>query len=235
MTKLEQVAEILKDAREDIEAILEGEPQTTTIFVTTSIQKIENRLSRITGSSPNASDRPAFESVTRFMGEDIKARKPLTDEDLNPTKSERDLLSDKVDKLFAIIQTMDPADLAETYGNAADEIVLRGVAKRAGIPDYETEKITESFVEDIIEAIRAADAHTQEEIDIEEELKKQDAMFNNGGEDPLGEDGEGEDPAEPDVNPDAHTQEEIDNALSEASEKFKEVKEVKKAATKAKK
>jgi hypothetical protein len=69
-----------------------------------------------------------------------------------------------------------PKGLLNDYTIPEDQLVIRGVAKRAGVQGYEDAKISISFIEKIQKAIKKKAADEVEQKKIDEALLKQEAI-----------------------------------------------------------
>ena len=127
-----------------------------------------------TKTSANGKDsHTAFKPITNFMGEKIEIAKPINPADLQPTNPEKEKFIEKVNKLYTQFTTLAPEGILNGYTIPEDVLVLRGVAKRAGVENFEERPLTSQFIEDIALAIgiKAEEEVTQKKI--EKELAKQ--------------------------------------------------------------
>lgn len=125
------------------------------------------------GAVENPTDGPQerkLEPMTRFMGRDIKQDK-TTAADLNPQQAEIDAYLKKVDKLYEQIIFMQPSIILNSYTMENDVMVLRGVAKKAGVEGSESKKLNEMFVEEIQIAIKAKKEEAILQSNIDEKSK----------------------------------------------------------------
>ena len=119
------------------------------------IDRMINRFGFLAGidvSSPKPEDHPP---VTNFMGEDINAPVEIDPEDIKPGEEEKQAFLAKVEKLYNELDTIAPEGIINSYTLPEDKLVLRGVAKRAGVDGYEDKEITVDFIEEISKAIKS--------------------------------------------------------------------------------
>lgn len=107
------------------------------------------------------SGKEEFPPITSFMGEKIVREKKISSDDLNPDETRKANFRDKVNKLYGTILNLTPHIVLNSYTMADDILVLRGVAKLAGIEDYKERELTAAFVEDIKKAIADKDEETE--------------------------------------------------------------------------
>lgn len=165
---LKQAADILLKAKEDVQKVLGGTDNAFILLSTESqLNKAITRLQHLAGYDFNPSTAEDFPPVTNFMGEEIVRQPMLNEEDLSPEEADKAIYLEKVETLFDGICNMSPDDVLMNYTLPEDVLILRGVAKMAGVEDYETRDLDIVFVEEIQNAIltEKADIQTQEEID----------------------------------------------------------------------
>jgi hypothetical protein len=160
---IREAAMIVDQCKSDVAALLNApENEYTKIHAEASLNKLSARLHHLAGSVPAGADKPTeFEPITNFMGEPIVPAGILSADDLEPGEADRMAFVARVEKLEAEIETISPAGIINSYTTAEDQLVLRGVAKRAGVEDFEDAEITEAFIESIVAGIkekRAAEA-----------------------------------------------------------------------------
>lgn len=92
-----------------------------------------------------------FPPITNFMGEDLTNGKQEILKDLiRPKEAEKQAFLYAVEKLYNELPTANPHSIINAYTLPEHILILRGVAKRAGVADYETRPMTVQFLEDII-------------------------------------------------------------------------------------
>lgn len=169
-TPIEKALQVTIKAKEDVLTALAGEELTTNaIFITTKLTEIINRLSFQLGVSAGTIQIPQnFPPVTNFLGEEIKRTPEVSEADLTPNKTEQDLYLEKVTALASTFRDRQPETLITDFSN--EPLVLRGVAKRAGLEDYEEGLINIDFIERIKAGLDAIDTRAKEEDAINQEL-----------------------------------------------------------------
>lgn len=118
-----------------------------------------------------------FPPITNFMGEDIRRPENKIAADLNPAAAEKQLYLDKVQNLYSKLPTMNPESILKSYVIPEDILVLRGVAKRAGVANYETAELNTEFIGAIVKGIakKAATKSMQQKIDEDAQKQKEKA------------------------------------------------------------
>lgn len=96
-----------------------------------------------------------FPPITNFMGKELQFAQKVTQADLNPKRAAAELLRAKVQKLWDEFIALGPQAVLRSYTNADDVMVVRGVAKWAGVKNYETNAMTVPFMEAIAAGIKA--------------------------------------------------------------------------------
>ena len=135
-----------------------AEPQynTNLLELNSLFQRIISRLVFMGGilEPENAEKKTKLGPITRFMGKEIKQDK-VTAADLDPNEAVKKQYLQKVDKLYEQISFIQPSIILNSYTIDEDILVLRGVAKRAGIENYKDRELNIQFVEEIVAAIKA--------------------------------------------------------------------------------
>jgi hypothetical protein len=178
---LDLAAAILQEASAKVaEALDQPEHGMIRLAVTTDITKVINRLLHLGGIAVQVPrvGPDEFPPITNFMGEDITQKNPL----LGPLADTRipddvQLLLARIEKYYPIFDTIAPEGIINDFGSRIDDILLiRGIAKRAGVPDFEDARITIAFIEKIQKAIikKRKDEKAQERI--EQNLKAQEEI-----------------------------------------------------------
>lgn len=173
------VIEGLEEVRKGASLILQDQKfKMIRMSVDADLTRIVKRLQGLAGSKlrsegETATTRIKFPPIQEFMGEQLSVPKPVQSEDLNPDDAERDNFLYKVNKLYSEIDTLSPAGILEGFSLPEDILVIRGVAKLAGVEDYEDREVNERYIADIIKAIVAAKEEGKNQQSIDEELQKQ--------------------------------------------------------------
>lgn len=167
------ISEFIRGVKEVLNA---PEHATILLSVTSDLTKVENRLRFISGSPQKAVEKPTtdpFPPITHFMGQKIKRVGMVKVDDLSPKDAERQSFRNRVDTLYAQFDSLSYQGILNSHTNKEDVLVLRGVAKRAGVENYETAEITRAFLEDISYGIEEKEGEAAEQDRIEKDLQKQ--------------------------------------------------------------
>jgi len=125
------------------------------------------------GAIENPDDKPQdrkLQPMTRFMGRDVKQDKTSA-ADLDPNEHMKQQYLQKVNKLYESIQFTAPSIILNAYTMTDDVMVLRGVAKKAGVEGFESKELNQDFIEEIQFNIAAKIEETQLQKNIDEKSK----------------------------------------------------------------
>ncbi|SHK93117.1 hypothetical protein SAMN05444266_101626 [Chitinophaga jiangningensis] len=167
--ELNLAVDILVKAKEDVVALIADDHKAYSLVVIGGMDAIINRL-KYPSKRLSQQALYKFEPITNFMGDEISRPELLTKEDLSPDEARKAEFIRKVDMLLAQFTTMDPAGILSAYTMPEDQLVVRGVAKRAGIDDYRDRPVDLRFIEDIAGALEEAAASSAEQKRIDTEL-----------------------------------------------------------------
>ncbi len=95
-----------------------------------------------------------FGPIKKFMGKDIVRAQVVTDKHLNPKQAEINILKSKVERLYAEFDALGHAAVLRSYTSPEDVRVVRGVAKYAGVANYENAQMNVDFMKAISEGIK---------------------------------------------------------------------------------
>lgn len=111
--------------------------------------QLVNSLNLTTGSLKETNSNYTPEPITKFFGEQIKdkRRKPLKLQSIEVDEVE--VFRAKVEMIYESFLTRENTDLIESL----EPIEIRGVAKLAGVADFDSLKIDATFIETIKKAI----------------------------------------------------------------------------------
>lgn len=170
---LQDSLQIIKQAQVEVNKILSQTDYRANLLEINSL--FERLIARhvFMGAVQNPEDRPQerkLQPMTRFMGKEI-ARDKTTASDLNPDAEMVKKYLEKVAKLYEAIQFTSPSIILNSYTMADDILVLRGVAKKAGVADAETKELNNDFIEEIQFAIAAKIEETQLQKNIDDKSK----------------------------------------------------------------
>lgn len=152
------VLNILKGAQDQVKEILSApEDAAHLLRITTTLEREMNIFSLVTGTNnPQAQpSQPPLKPAATLMGEKIKSIAASTKPaDLVPPKQAVDDLTAKVEDAYTRFADMTAEDILDKE----EDLVIRGVAKKAGIKGVSKDnpkKVTLEFVKDIKEKIVA--------------------------------------------------------------------------------
>ncbi|HTE33023.1 MAG TPA: hypothetical protein VK666_21720 [Chryseolinea sp.] len=182
MSQIQKATEIIEKAKKEVNAVLkDSQFFHAQLEINALFDKILVRFQHMGGLlKGDDTGIHSFPPITSFMGELLTPVKMIESKDLNPTQHAKAVYLQKVERLYTELPTISPEGLLNSYTLPEDILVLRGVAKRAGVDEFETAELTTAFVEDIITAIqrKAKDEKAQKKID--DELSKQDPRKTKG-------------------------------------------------------
>lgn len=175
MSGITKAIEVLNVAKQEAikEVALDDPNRNFALIIESHINNLTNRLSFAIGRNANSGNenKVQFKPVTNFMGEKVKLVKPVEKEDLTPDEQMKHDFREKVDKLFKEFRTITPEGILNSYTLPEDVIVVRAVAKKAGVPDYDTKEMSLQFIESISKALDAKDKAVKEDDEIEKKLQ----------------------------------------------------------------
>jgi hypothetical protein len=150
---IQQAVDIIRKAKADVNKLLsEPEHIQNLLEINTNFTRIESRLTFMGGileTDKKTESKSLFPPITNFMGENIATAKPLTKDDLTPDEDRKQKFLAKAKKLWDEIGNYSPQNILTNYRIEEDIIILRWVAKKAGVKEYETAELTTQFVEEI--------------------------------------------------------------------------------------
>lgn len=183
---LNTVSNILTEAKRFIKEAFNVDPQSAQIeiIVDSELTKLINRLAALGGGTMFANDTQTFGPITEFMGEKIFVREGVKEEDITATLDEKQLFISQVDKMEKLLPSVPAETIATSYTLPDDVTVLRGVAKRAGLDDYEEADINTAYILKIQEGLhlKAERARGEQEAEskvTQEQSKKPDIVLSD--------------------------------------------------------
>jgi hypothetical protein len=182
-TQIQQAANLLKETQTKLGEILGADTQhhMLNLNMNTQLENLINKLSFLSGTPYNRAV-PAgqdFPPVTNFMGEEISIPKKISRADLTPEKADELSFVEKVNNLYTLWNTIPYDGILNSYHSDADKLVIRGVAKMAGVDGYEDREVNVKYLEDVTEALQSKAANDDEERRIDAELKAQEQAAND--------------------------------------------------------
>ena len=149
--------DILLDARVKILELLQATPYTNLqVSVDNNFNQLINFFRHTTGTSastPEVNSTTFFEPLNSFMGEPVHTPTAIDITLLTPSVEDTELLKQKVLQLESSIEQLDNDVVINSYALPEDELVLRGLAKKLEIADYETKPIDYDFINTIRTAL----------------------------------------------------------------------------------
>ena len=163
---IQEAVTLVAKAKRELNKLLGGPEHVHNLLsINQHFDRISARLGFMGGvieqpiKDPGATD--PHPPITKFMGETIVRETKITSFDLNPREAEKNAFLAKVDKLFAEIGTLNAQAILNSYTRPEDIMVLRGVAKRAGVDGFEDKPITFDFIEEIQMGVELKKEETQ--------------------------------------------------------------------------
>ena len=149
--------DILLDARVKILELLQQTPYTNLqVSVDNNFNQLINFFRHTTGTSastPEINSTTFFEPLNSFMGEAVHTPTAIDITLLTPKAEDTELLKQKILQLEASIDNLDNDVVMNSYALPEDELVLRGLAKKLEMADYETKPIDYDFINTIRTAL----------------------------------------------------------------------------------
>ena len=172
---IQQSIRIIQEAKEEINITLKAPEFVHNLLpINTLFDRILTRLQYMGGVlEPDKHEKVEFPPITSFMGEEIIHATKITPADLNPKEAEKQDYLNKVNKLYAEFESIAPEGILNSYTNKEDVLVLRGVAKKAGVEDYADREINLLFIDKIAAAIKAKAQDEKLQAKIDKELAGQ--------------------------------------------------------------
>lgn len=157
MNKHEQVIEILTNARQQIKSLLnEPEDQNHALRIDTTLQREINIHSLTTGTNaPTAPAGPNLGTANTILGQAITKEAVTQPQELQPPAQVVQTLTEKVEDAYKRFANLSAEDILANE----EDVVIRGVAKKAGIKGVSKDnpkKIDFDFVQKVKEKIPAA-------------------------------------------------------------------------------
>jgi len=177
---ISEAADILESAKDVITTVLEGNPSVL-LMVSSRLTQTINRLNGMTGKQPLNSQKVDHPPITNFLGEEISVPQKIKIEDLTPEQADRQSFLTKVQALYAQFETLSPEGVLASYTIPEDQLLIRGVAKLAGVEEFEDRELNEEFIEDIQKAIKEKNSHEANESEVLKKIQSGDVTGNTTG------------------------------------------------------
>lgn len=135
-----------------------------------------NQLNMLVGGGNTASmqhtESVVLKPVTEFMGVPIERAKRVTATQLNPRNEEVKVFRAKVDKLEQDFPNLTNEQVLDAYGKV-DTNVLRALARRAGVPDYQTVEINDTLIDQIRDGFSQIAKVTGHKAEVEDQINQE--------------------------------------------------------------
>ena len=147
-----QALEVLEDAKSQVKEILTGDEASSILLrITAGLNTGITALSHASGSANTAfATSTETKPITSFMGKKIgKPAAVVTEDQLSVSDHEKKVFIEKVESLYEAIEIMDSFEVLKNYTIPEDVLLIRAVAKKSGVADFETGELTVDFIEAI--------------------------------------------------------------------------------------
>jgi hypothetical protein len=173
---IQEAITILKDAKQQINKLLNGpEHNQNLLEINANFTRIENRLGFMGGvlepTETKQEARKRFPPMTSFMGQKLETVKKFNQDDLTPSESTKKKYLASVNKLWNEIGNFTPDHLLKSYRIENDIKILRGVANRAGVQDFETAELNIEFIDKVQKAVAAKNKEKSKQAKIDNNVK----------------------------------------------------------------
>lgn len=155
---LKQAQEVLAKAQADVNDLLKDNMfSNIRLRVDNNIRQMLNLMGHYSGEAAAASMPPQQEypPITNFLGEEIERKSSVRAADLVPDKTEAEIFKQKVEGLYGSIIELDTDTVLNDYRDDQGVLVLRGVGKMAGIPNFKEAEVNVDYIESVKQAIEA--------------------------------------------------------------------------------
>lgn len=155
MSKHQQAIDLLLKTKDGVKSIL-SDPidQNHALRIDSDLQKIINTLSLTTGHGGFVTEKASTPGpATTFMGEKLEKQTVTPPEAIKPTPDQVNQLKDQIEVAFKSFPDTDSEQILSTV----DEVVIRGVAKKAGVKGISKDnpkEITVVFIDEVKETIK---------------------------------------------------------------------------------
>lgn len=154
--KFAAAADAISSCRDEVKVLIEGEGHAS-ITVNTGLTVLVDRMNFLAGRKQGignvAHASTQLQPITEFMGDDIKKAPAVRQEELSPEEERRQQFLAKVEKTEETLKDRDNKDILESLVTDEDKLVIRAVAKRAGVEDYKDAEINDDFLDFVRKAM----------------------------------------------------------------------------------
>lgn len=154
---VETLVSVLSNARINVLEIASTEPllSATKIRIDTQMSTLINSIKAQLGYNPDVqSEKIIFGPIEKLDGQDFKTPN-VTPELLVPTIDDTQALKEKVLSLQSALSQMTNGEIIKNYITNSDLLAIRGLAKKAGIVDYNEAEINENLIAGIREKLQS--------------------------------------------------------------------------------
>jgi len=150
-----QALEVLEDAKSQVKEILTGDEASALLLrvnagLNSGITALAHACGGVNTAFVNSLET---KPITKFMGKAIERKDSnVSQEQLSIDEQEKQIFIDKVNNLYERISGLDSVEVLKIHTIPEDVLALRGVAKRAGVKEFDGE-LNVSFVDAIKDAI----------------------------------------------------------------------------------
>ena len=109
-----------------------------------------------------------------ILNDDDKNKLKVGKADMDPKEAEKKAFLFSVDKLYSELPGLNPHSIIQSYTMPEHQLIIRGVAKKAGVEDFDKKEITVAFLEEIILAIELKEEENDKIAGINAALKEED-------------------------------------------------------------
>ncbi|MGE9312874.1 hypothetical protein ACLOAU_14595 [Niabella sp. CJ426] len=146
---LKQAIDIALAAQSQIAKLIKQLPGVA-LKVDSNFKQSINALSHAAGVSQPTTQAPTLGPIKSFMGKEIHANDTsVSSSAINPAEETKKDFIKKVNDLYAVIDSQESTLVLQNNTLPEDVLALRGVAKKAGVIDFEDAELNVAFIESI--------------------------------------------------------------------------------------
>lgn len=151
---VESCLQIITKAKQEVNKLLTGTEHTNNLLeINSHFQRLEAKMrfmGAVTEPELNGkSKEEMFPPITNFMGKKIEVSKRVDRTQLKPKEDEKNKFRQDVQKLYDTIIDMEPSQVLNAHKLPEHIMIVRGVAKIAGVEDFDTKEMNVPFIEEI--------------------------------------------------------------------------------------
>lgn len=175
---IQEALSIVTIAQQEVNKLLGGPQHVHNLLgINNHFQMIKNRMIHMGGilEPKKEAQRGPYGPIKKFMGVPVDRPAKFNPKDVAVEDADKIAFRAKVEKLYATLPTMPSNAILNSYTIPEDVLVLRGVAKRAKVKDYDTRELSVPFIEDIKLGIEIRNEEIAKQAEIDARLAEQDA------------------------------------------------------------